>query len=157
MRQYQVALIQMDTRDDKQANLAAAKGFVEQAALRGAKLVVLPETMNFIGRGYSAQAEPIPGGETCQMFQELAQKHSIWIETGSIPETVEGAKPRNTAMLIDPNGRVVCKYSKMHMFDVDITNGPVSYTHLDVYKRQGWMHGVFSVFGQFWQTLSSFR
>ncbi len=124
MRQYQVALIQMDTRDDKQANLAAAKGFVEQAALRGAKLVVLPETMNFIGRGYSAQAEPIPGGETCQMFQELAQKHSIWIETGSIPETVEGAKPRNTAMLIDPNGRVVCKYSKMHMFDVDITNGP---------------------------------
>ena len=124
MRQYQVAMIQMDTRDDKEANLAAAKGMVEQAAQRGAKLIVLPETMNFIGRGYSGQAEPIPGGKTCTMFQELAQKYGVWIETGSMPETVEGAKPRNTAALIDPSGRVVCKYSKMHMFDVDITNGP---------------------------------
>lgn len=117
-------MIQMDSREDKDANLAAAKGFVETAARRGARLIVLPETTNFIGRGYSAAAESIPDGRTCQMFRELAQKYSVWIETGSMPETVEGAKPRNTAVLIDPAGRVVCKYSKMHMFDVVIANGP---------------------------------
>ena len=125
MRSYQAALIQLDSRDDKAANLAAAKELVERAAGRGARLIALPETMNFIGRGYSKQAEPIPGGETCELFRELAQKHGVWIETGSIPQAMpDGGSPRNTAMLIDPTGRVVCTYSKLHMFDVDITNGP---------------------------------
>lgn len=124
MQNYLAALIQMDSRDDKAANLAAAEQLTRRAAERGAKLIVLPETVNFIGRGYSAQAEAIPGGETCEMFRALAREYGVWIETGSIPELVEGAKPRNTAMLIDPKGELVCKYSKMHMFDVDIKNGP---------------------------------
>ena len=124
MKNYQLALIQMDSRDDKAANLAAAKELTARAADRGAKLIVLPETMNFIGRGYSRQAEEIPGGETCEMFRALAREHRVWIETGSIPEKAEDGRPRNTAMLIAPDGRLVCTYSKMHMFDVDITNGP---------------------------------
>ena len=90
MRSYQAALIQLDSRDDKAANLAAAKELVERAAGRGARLIALPETMNFIGRGYSKQAEPIPGGETCELFRELAQKHGVWIETGSIPQAMPG-------------------------------------------------------------------
>lgn len=61
MRQYQVALIQMDTRDDKQANLAAAKGFVEQAALRGAKLVCASGNHEFYWSGLFSPGRADPG------------------------------------------------------------------------------------------------
>ena len=45
-----LAMIQMDTQNDKGINLEQASAWIDEAALRGVKLVCFPEVMNLIGR-----------------------------------------------------------------------------------------------------------
>ena len=123
MRKYTAAVCQMDSRDDKQANLEQAATLIAEAAAKGAAVAAFPETVNFIGKGYKYQAEPIPG-PTSDFFCEQAKKYGIWLVSGSFPEEDPSGKPKNTMLLIDPEGNIRCKYSKLHMFDVEIANGP---------------------------------
>ena len=64
-----VACVQLNSRDDKAANVAAASAFVRQAAAEGARLVALPETWNYKGsaRGIAENAEPLDGPSTTSM------------------------------------------------------------------------------------------
>lgn len=126
---YTIAVCQMDSQDDKAKNLECAKQMIAEAAGRGAKLAAFPETMNFMGKGQRAMAEPIPG-ETTEILCAAAKEHKIWIVGGTIPERQENQKPKNTLVCIDPAGNIRCKYSKLHMFDVDVPNTP-SYKESD--------------------------
>lgn len=128
MTSFIAAAIQMDSQDDKRANLAAAEGYIREAAAEGAQLVVLPESMNYIGRDIAGQAEPIPQGPTCTRLSALARELKIWLQGGSIYETnpEDPARPFNTTFLIDPEGQLVAKYSKLHPFDVVLPNGVTS-------------------------------
>lgn len=124
---YKVAVCQMDSQDDKEKNLISAKEMIRAASAQGASLVVFPENMNYMGKGYRYQAEPIPG-PTTDFLADLAKGYGIWIVSGSIPEAVPGTdekkpKPKNTLALIDPDGNIRCKFSKLHMFDVDLEDG----------------------------------
>ena len=129
MRKFMLAAIQLDSQSDKQKNLAAAAGFIEEAAAKGAKLVAMPETMNYIGPEYRQNGEPVPG-LTTDFFAKLAVKWGIWIHCGSIPEIYDQEKPYNTTVLLNPQGEIVAKYQKLHMFDVEISDGP-SYKESD--------------------------
>lgn len=122
-KKYMVAMCQMDSRDDKEANLRKACELIDEAAAKGARLAAFPETMNFIGKGYRHQAETIPG-PTTDLLCAKAREHGIWLVSGSFPESTESGNPKNTMVLIDPDGKIRCKYSKLHMFDVVIKNGP---------------------------------
>ena len=123
MRNYTVAVAQMNTQDDPEQNLQQAETWIRQAAQRGAALIAFPETMNYIGREYLQHAEPIPG-PTADRLCALARETGIWILGGSITEAVPDAFPRNTSLLIAPDGSIAARYSKLHMFDVVITDGP---------------------------------
>ena len=123
MTKYIAALCQMDSRDDKQANLAMAAALIDDAAAKGAAIAAFPETVSFIGKGYRYQAETIPG-PTSDFFCEQAKRTGMWIVSGSFPEADPSGKPKNTMLLIDPEGNIRCRYSKLHMFDVEIANGP---------------------------------
>jgi predicted amidohydrolase len=59
-------------------------------------------------------AEPLPG-ETEAAFQEMARRHRIWLVPGSVFEQREG-NVYNTTPVIDPEGAVVTRYSKMFPF-----------------------------------------
>lgn len=124
MEKVTAAVIQMDSQDQVQENLRQAAAFVEEAAQKGAKLVALPETVNYIGKDPASHAEEIPGGETFRCFSELAKKHGIWLHGGSITEKKGQGLPCNTTMVINPRGQLAATYSKLHPFDVDIENGP---------------------------------
>ena len=119
---YKMAVCQMDSIGDKAKNLAFAAEMIRQAADEGAVLIAFPETMNFMGKGYRHQAETLEG-ETFSFMKGQAQQYHMWIVTGSIPIIHESGKPTNTLALISPEGRLVCTYSKLHMFDVDIEDG----------------------------------
>ena len=123
-----VAAVQMNSRDDKPANLATALALIDRAAATGARLVALPEVWAYLGpqEGNRDSAEPIPG-PTTDALAERARRHGIYLHAGSIYEERPG-DPRifNTTVVLDPRGEVVAKYSKIHMFDV-VLDGVASY------------------------------
>ena len=103
-----VALVQLDARDDVEANIAAAVGLADDAARGGARLVALPEYLQYRGSddGFRASARPIPGPHT-EPFSEVARRHDAWILVGSTAEvSPDPARPFNTSALIAPDGSV---------------------------------------------------
>jgi len=122
-----VALVQLDARDDVEANIAAAVGLADEAARGGARFVALPEYLQYRGsdEGFRASARPIPGPHT-EPFSEVARRHGVWILVGSTAEvSPDPARPFNTSALIAPDGSVAAIYRKVHLFDVAVEAGPV--------------------------------
>jgi predicted amidohydrolase len=120
MKALRLGVLQMNSGEEKEANLKQAVGLIEEAVAKGANFVALPEYFNFLGRGelVPANAEPIPG-PTIDLMAEQARRHGIWLHCGSIPEKVPGENRHcNTTVVINPEGEIVAKYQKIHLFDV---------------------------------------
>jgi predicted amidohydrolase len=120
------AAVQMCAGDDLDANLGAVRRLTGEAAANGATLVVLPECFAFLGRGERDKmkiAESLDGdfGPILSTLAELATKHRVTIVGGGMPEREPGgARAYNTAVVVAPDGRLVARYRKIHLFDVDI-------------------------------------
>jgi predicted amidohydrolase len=122
MERYVAAAVQMSSGADRGANLARAACLVREAAARGARLVVLPEVFAWRGpRGEEAAAvEPIPG-PTTERLAALARELEIHLCAGSLLEAAAGERRAyNTSCLFDPQGTLVARYRKLHLFDVDL-------------------------------------
>ena len=127
MNKFTVAVLQLDSQDDVQKNLDTVVSLIEEAAARGAKLITMPESMNYVGLDNAGHAEEIPGGPTFQLMSEQAKKYGVWLHCGSIYEkNPNDPRPFNSTMVIDPRGNLAAKYHKIHPFDVVIPNGPVN-------------------------------
>ena len=136
-----VAAVQMVSGSRLQDNLQTAARLVGQAAHQGAKLVALPEYFCLMGQQESdklAIAEPYqpnPLGLTPEEQQRLpiqtqlarlARDHRIWLVGGSIPLVSDQPnKVLNTCLTFDPDGRVLHRYDKLHLFA--FSNGTESY------------------------------
>lgn len=117
-----VGLVQINTRADKAENLEKIERLVGQAAAAGARLVALPEYVTYLGpkERFEEIAEPIPG-PTTERFADLARRHGIYLLGGSIHEQSEvDGKFYNTSILLAPDGTLLAKYRKIHLFDVCI-------------------------------------
>jgi predicted amidohydrolase len=122
-----VALIQTDAGQDPEANVTRAAGLAEVAAAAGARLVALPEYLQYRGPddGFRASARPIPGPFT-DAFADVAKRHGCWILAGSLAEASgDAARPHNTSVLVGPDGSIRARYRKVHLFDVAVDDGPV--------------------------------
>lgn len=127
MRKYTVAVLQLDSQNDKASNMKQISELIDEAASKGAALVSLPEVMNFIGdmKKEEDRPEPIPGYST-EILMQKAKEHNIHIHSGSFAEKKpEDARYYNTSVLIDKKGKIIAKYSKMHTFDVTLPDGTV--------------------------------
>ena len=117
-----VALVQMNSQDDKAVNLERAEGLVAQAAAWGPDLVVLPELWTYLGprKRHAGVAEPIPG-ETSELLGRWASRYRFWLVGGSYLESVEGSERFfNTSVALSPDGNLVARYRKLHLFDVEV-------------------------------------
>ncbi|MBI2457129.1 MAG: carbon-nitrogen hydrolase family protein [candidate division NC10 bacterium] len=117
-----VALVQMNSRDDREANVREASRLLEAAAAEGADLAALPELFTYLGPGseHPRVAEPIPG-PTTERLSALAARHRMFILGGSILERVPGeSRFSNTSTLFDRAGNLIARYRKLHLFDVDL-------------------------------------
>jgi predicted amidohydrolase len=138
---YIVAAVQMDTAANKEQNLSKIEAFVREAARQGASLIVLPERAEYMGRGMREQAEPIPG-RTSERLTALSRELKVHIlcgvgESSDVRDDgAEGpcatqaqdagessASPYNTLLLMGPDGEILSKYRKIHMFQVEGTGG----------------------------------
>jgi deaminated glutathione amidase len=121
------AVVQMTSTTDVERNLAKAEELVTQAAARGARLVGLPENFAFL----RCEGEPVPDpqpldGPWVQRMAALARRLRITLLLGSVPERVPedeptpGPRVRNTSLLLGPDGATLARYSKIHLFDVEL-------------------------------------
>lgn len=123
---FTVACVQMNSGRDLAPNIAAAGDLIRAAHAKGAKLVVTPENTTIIEPDRIAalakapyEAEH-PGLAT---FGNLAKELGLWLVIGSMPVRAEETRIANRQFVFAPDGRVVARYDKIHMFDVDLPTG----------------------------------
>ena len=107
---------------DKEANLRRAEHLVTRAAAEGASFVALPELFSWRGpaREEKAAAEALDG-PTVRRLGELARRHGITLLGGSILESIPGEeRVHNTSVLLGPDGNLLARYRKIHLFDVTL-------------------------------------
>ncbi|MFH1360180.1 MAG: carbon-nitrogen hydrolase family protein [Candidatus Omnitrophota bacterium] len=114
-----VALIQMGAGPQKLKNIQRACALIRQAIQKKAEFILLPEMFPFRGQPKDAwtNAEHIPGS-SIKPLMELARAHRVFILAGSVGERIKGTKKiYSTSVLINPKGKIVAKYRKIHLFD----------------------------------------
>jgi len=124
MNSYTAAAIQMTSLPDLHKNLAEAGDLIELAVHQGADLIGLPENFSFMGEEEDklAQGEEI-ARETEKFLKTTAQRYQVTLLGGGFPVPTGDGKVCNTALLVDPNGRELARYEKVHLFDVDLPDG----------------------------------
>lgn len=121
-----VALVQMTSGDDPDANLASCEAFVRDAVANGAEFVLTPEVCNCIAPNKGALSKLLhyeSDDPFLARMKSLAAELAVWLLIGSIAvkSEIHEGKFANRSILIDRNGKVVARYDKIHMFDVDIS------------------------------------
>ncbi|WP_299877356.1 carbon-nitrogen hydrolase family protein [uncultured Sulfitobacter sp.] len=120
------AILQLNVTDDPVANLETTLGFLRAAVAGGAECVLTPEVTNCISTSGTHQRDVLQAEADDITFAALraeAKASGIWLMIGSLGLKTGDADGRfaNRCFLIGPDGAVVAKYDKIHMFDVEIS------------------------------------
>ena len=144
-----ISVGQMTSTSDHSKNLEQVAKLAEMAQQDGACMLLLPEAFSFIGSHFSLtmeQAEPLEG-ERMEEFRKIARERNLWLSLGGFHEQMEpgvdfGYNPSsssddiaeeeevlqrisNTHVILDEKGETRAVYRKVHLFDVNIPDGPV--------------------------------
>ena len=125
---FLAAAVQMTSTMDIPRNLAQAQALIEKAAARGATLIGLPENFAFMG-GSDAErlngAEPLDGPIISGLAQ-VARRLKVTLTLGGFPErSADPQRPYNTHVVLGPDGSILARYRKIHLFDVELADGSV--------------------------------
>lgn len=116
-----IALVQMQSSQDKQENLLRSIDFISEAAAGQAELVCFPEfQMAFSpssqpAKDLAAIAEPVGGGFVTAL-SKAARKNRIGV-VACIYEKGAGSRVYDTALVLSPAGLVTSIYRKLHLYD----------------------------------------
>ncbi len=137
MRKLAVACIQMRSGTEPAANLAAVTEMIRQAAAQGARFIATPEMTNLldIRPGMArAKVRREAEDESLPAFQALAAGLGVTLLVGSLAIALEDeARFANRSFLIGPEGKVIARYDKIHMFDVEVGDGQ-TYRESNAYR-----------------------
>ncbi len=123
---FRVGLVQMRTGKSIPENLAQAETYIREAARRGANYVQTPENtlvMEADAEHLLEKISPEENTEGVTHFARLASELGIWLHIGSLAVKVGERRAANRGFLFAPSGETVCRYDKIHMFDVDLPSG----------------------------------
>jgi len=123
---FRVGLIQLRSGRTPRANVDAALRLIGEAKAAGADYVQTPEMTNIMEvRREALFAAIVPEEEDVALaaFRDLARSQRLWVHVGSLAVRVSADKAANRSFLIAPDGAIVARYDKIHMFDVDLANG----------------------------------
>ena len=121
-----VACIQMRSGVDPARNLADVTRQITEAAKQGAKFIATPEMTIAVDQNpkrlfsnitYEEQATEI------KEFSSLASQLDVWLLIGSMAVRIAPEQAANRSFLFSPNGDLVARYDKIHMFDVSLPDG----------------------------------
>ena len=110
-RTVQVAVLQYCAGPDQVTTLPLMRRLITEAADSGAVFICLPECANFLAKDRAA-------------LQELAKTFQIHINAGSLMMRANNDDCQaNRGYLIGPDGAILTRYNKIHMFDADVGDG----------------------------------
>ncbi|TMN21383.1 carbon-nitrogen family hydrolase [Lentibacillus cibarius] len=114
-----VAMIQMDvTYGDPKVNFNRVGKWVMDAVQVGAEIIVLPELWD---TGYDLDRFDVLADKdakaTIEFLGDLARELNVAIVGGSAAEQ-DGEDMKNTMLVVDEEGNLVHKYSKLHLFQL---------------------------------------
>ena len=115
-----IAAAQFAPADDTLANLGTVRSAAEDAAARGADLLVTPEYTSWfaaeIDDRFVAAAEPLDGPFVSGL-REVARTVGIALVVG-VAETADvPGRFRNTLVAVHPDGSIAATYRKVHLYD----------------------------------------
>ena len=120
-----VGLVQLNASDMPLDNLAITEGMIREAVAGGAEFVATPEVTNIISTSRSHQKQVLNAeadDPTLARLRAVAADLKITLLIGSLAVLSGDADGRfaNRSFLIGPDGEILGRYDKIHMFDVDI-------------------------------------
>lgn len=136
----QVAVIQMVSTANIDANLRQAQALLEQAAQAGVRLAVLPESFAVFGHADVASiaaAEAGGAGPIVSWLEQTAARLKLWIVAGTVPLLAageRGGKPYAACLVVNAQGEQVARYNKLHLFDVAVADQHGQYRESDTYQ-----------------------
>ena len=136
-----IGLCQIHVGEDKNANLREAAQRVREAVGLGAQVVMLPEMFNcpYSTDSFGPYSEAVPGpGEafdaeaspSAATIVNTAKELGVYVVGGSVPERAEDGCVYNTSIVADPEGNIVAKHRKVHLFDIDVP-GKITFRESD--------------------------
>lgn len=109
---FAVAGLQLNLRaEDNLARIAAEVSSAKQR-FPWVDMIILPELAAY---GPSTEHAQAPGGRAERAFCQMARDNQVYLLPGSLFQ-VENGQISNVALVIDPTGTVVSRYSKMYPF-----------------------------------------
>lgn len=119
------ALCQLNVSDDPAENLRGTLAYIRDAASQGAAFVLTPEVTNCVSLSRRHQRGVLhhePDDPTLAVLRDEARALGLWLLIGSLAIKTDDPDGRfaNRSFLISPDGEIVARYDKIHMFDVDI-------------------------------------
>lgn len=121
-----VALLQITSGDDPAANLPVTLGMIRDAASQGAAFILTPEVTNCLSSSRAQQDTVLQleaDDPTLHVLVHEAKALGVWLSIGSLALKTGDADGRyaNRSFLISPQGEIVARYDKIHMFDVTVS------------------------------------
>ena len=122
-----VAIIQLSSNDKTEENYEKIKAYLHKSYEKGARFILTPEVSNFMSNDIELRRRVLKIEEKdpiLRLVKNFALKNHVWILIGSLAvkfdETIND-NYANRSLLIDPKGKVVARYDKIHMFDIKIS------------------------------------
>ena len=121
-----VALVQMRSSTEMARNVRNAEALVREAAATGAAYVQTPEVSN-IFEPDKERLRAVIAAEAddplVRRFAALAQELEIHLHAGSVAVKADDGRIANRSLVFAPDGKIVARYDKIHLFDIDLPNG----------------------------------
>jgi predicted amidohydrolase len=126
LSKFRAACIQMRSGDDVGENIRDAEKLIRQAAKDGAQFIATPENTTLMapdGGAKLAHSFDEAHDPALPVFRALAKELGVWLLAGSLAIKVSETKTANRSFLFSPDGNITARYSKIHLFDVDLPSG----------------------------------
>ncbi|EFO33514.1 nitrilase and fragile histidine triad fusion protein NitFhit [Roseibium sp. TrichSKD4] len=127
MSEFTAACVQLRSGRDVLSNLEVARQLARDAVKgSGAGFVQTPEMSNLLVRSRDELFEKIVAQDEDPFLaglSDLARELGIWLHIGSMAVRVGEDQAANRGYMIGPDGRILARYDKIHMFDVDLPDG----------------------------------
>ncbi|MDG2284866.1 MAG: carbon-nitrogen hydrolase family protein [Alphaproteobacteria bacterium] len=136
MTKLTIACVQTNSKPDPADNISEVGAMIREAKSRGADLITTPEVVGMLSANRDnalARAQSEETHDVLAAFRDLAAELDTWLLIGSISIKLSDDKLSNRSYLVGPDGEIVARYSKIHMFDVQVGDG-TSYRESRTYQ-----------------------